>query len=324
MIFRAFVFPVLALVAIQPAAAQQASLSGPLSGFLFDSPTSSIRPVVGIAGSAYLGTSVLGGVDFASVGPNGASALVIQGGQLSAVSGLNNPAPRITPLDAPFSSSMIIGWAQDGSRVVFASDSGGAVIQSIRWTGGVPSLDPAIDLSSIGGTISTLAVDAALQSILIGIRDQAAGGVYLWDRSGSPTMLAAMADPSALALSSDGAMAVATDRHSGLVMQFAVGVVPSPQPLLQNPDALSEPVGVVLSNDGKTVYIADRGKGVLACDVDSQVCSAIATDIVPKGFMLLAQSTVFLVSDRQTLTDPVVVFDSGSASIYFVPGGSAQ
>jgi hypothetical protein len=184
MIFRAFVFPVLALVAIQPAAAQQASLSGPLSGFLFDSPTSSIRPVVGIAGSAYLGTPVLGGVDFASVGPNGASALVIQGGQLSAVSGLNNPAPRITPLDAPFSSSMIIGWAQDGSRVVFASDSGGAVIQSIRWTGGVPSLDPAIDLSSIGGTISTLAVDAALQSILIGIRDQAAGGVYLWDRSG--------------------------------------------------------------------------------------------------------------------------------------------
>jgi DNA-binding beta-propeller fold protein YncE len=324
MLFRAFVSPLLALFAIQTAAGQQATLSGPLSGFLFDSPTSSIRPIIGIAGSAYLGAPILSGLDFASVGPNGANALVILGGQLSAVSGLNSTAPQITPLDAPFSTSMIIGWAQDGSQVVFASGSGGAVIQSVRWTGGLPSLDPAIDLSSIGGTISALAVDAALQKILIGIRADAAGGVYLWDQNGSPTMLTPMADPSALALNSDGAMAIATDRHSGLVVRFAVGAVPSPQPVLQNSDALSEPVGVLLSSDGKTVYIADRGKGVLACDVDSQVCSSIATDVVPKGFMLLAQSSVFLVSDRQTPTDPVVVFDSGSASIYFVPGGSAQ
>jgi hypothetical protein len=324
MFFRALVSPLLALLAIQPAGAQQASLSGPLSGFLFDNPTSSIRPIIGIAGSAYLGPSIMGGVDFASVGPNGASALVLQGGQLLAVSGLNSAAPQIAPLDAPFSPSMIIGWAKDGSRVVFASSSGGGVIQSVRWAGGLPSLDPPMDLSSIGGTISALVLDATMQRILIGIRDDAVGGVYLCDPNASPSMLAAMADPSALALSSDGATAIATDRHNGQIMRFAVGPAPASQTVLQNPDVLTDPVGVMLSNDGKTIYIADRQKGVLACDVDSQVCASIASDVVPKGFTLLAQSSVFLVSDRQTPTDPVVVFDSGSAAIYFVPGGSAQ
>src|SRR6266478_8101692 len=249
MLFRTFVFPLLGLLAMQPAVAQQASMSGPLSGFVFDSPTLSIRPMIGIAGSAYLGPSIMGGVDFASVAPNGVSALVIQGGQLLAVSGLNSAAPRMVPLDASFSSSMIIGWARDGSRVVFASGSDGAVIQSVRWTGGIPSLDPAMDLSSIGGAVSTLVVDASLQRILIGIRDDAVGGVYLYDPDGSPTRLVAMADPSALALSSDGAIAIATDRHTGLILRFAVEAVPAPHPVLQSEDALTDPVGVVLSSD---------------------------------------------------------------------------
>ena len=324
MFFRALVSPLLALLAIPAAEAQQASLSGPHSGFLFDSPTSSIRPIIGIAGSAYLGPSIMNGLDFASVGPDGSNALVLQGGQLLAVSGLNSAAPQIAPLNTPFSSSMIIGWAKDGSRVVFAASSGGTVIQSVRWTDGLPALDPAMDLSSLGGTISALVLDATLQRILIGIRDDAVGGVYLCDSGGSPTMLAAMADPSALALSTDGATAIATDRHTGLVVRFSVGAVPASQTVLQNPDVLTDPVGVMPSNDGKTIYIADREKGVLACDVDSQVCAAIASDVVPKGFILLTQSSVFLVSDRQTPTDPVVVFDSGAAAIYFVPGGSAQ
>ena len=51
MLFRTFVFPLLGLLAMQPAVAQQASMSGPLSGFVFDSPTLSIRPMIGIAGS---------------------------------------------------------------------------------------------------------------------------------------------------------------------------------------------------------------------------------------------------------------------------------
>jgi hypothetical protein len=323
MFFPAFVSALLTLLAMQPAEAQQASMTGPLSGFVFDNPTSSIRPIIGIAGSAYLGPSIMGGIDFASVAPNGVSALVVQGGQLLAVSGLNSTAPQSVPLDTPFSSSMVIGWAPDGSRVVFASAVGGPLIQSVRWMSGVSSLDTPIDLSSIGGTISTLVLDAASPRILIGIRDDAVGGVYLNDADGSLTSLAATPDPSALALSSDGTTAVATDRHTGQVLRFAIGTVPAAEPLLQNPDVLTDPVGVVLSKDAKTIYIADRQKGVLACDLDSQMCASIAS-ITPKGFMLLAQSSIFLVSDRQTPTDPIVVFDSGSAAIYFVPGGSVQ
>ena len=57
------------------ALADDARVSGPVPGFVFDRSSQSIRPIFGVPGSSYLGPSVMDGFDIASVSPLGISAL---------------------------------------------------------------------------------------------------------------------------------------------------------------------------------------------------------------------------------------------------------
>ena len=58
---------------------EDSRMSGPIPGFVFHSPTRSIRPIVGVPGSAYLGAMVAQDFDAASVSPLGKSGLATRG-----------------------------------------------------------------------------------------------------------------------------------------------------------------------------------------------------------------------------------------------------
>ena len=45
--------------------AQEARLSGPISGLVFDRPSHSIRPIMGLPGAAYLGDPLVDGLEWA-------------------------------------------------------------------------------------------------------------------------------------------------------------------------------------------------------------------------------------------------------------------
>ena len=57
--------------------AQRAELGGPISGFVYEKNTRSLRPVLGVLGAAYLGEPVLSGAEAAAVSPNGRIALAV-------------------------------------------------------------------------------------------------------------------------------------------------------------------------------------------------------------------------------------------------------
>src|SRR5260370_41361251 len=72
----------------------QIAVNGPIEGFLFDAPTGTVRAVLGVPGSATLGTSIADGVDFGSVAPRQNYAIIFQAGKCQIVSNLNSaPAP---------------------------------------------------------------------------------------------------------------------------------------------------------------------------------------------------------------------------------------
>src|SRR5579885_1735285 len=69
------------------------SVSGPVSAFLFDSQTRSIRPMIGFPGASYMGDAVTTDVDAASVSPDGSAALAVRQGRIFRITGLKTGAP---------------------------------------------------------------------------------------------------------------------------------------------------------------------------------------------------------------------------------------
>src|SRR5580704_14000390 len=104
--------------------ADDARVNGPISGFVFDRSTQSIRPIFGIPGSSYLGPSVADGFDLASISPLGISALATQSGKLYFLRNLDAAQPDSMPLDGAISGAARFAWGPDGlSAVVYSADS---------------------------------------------------------------------------------------------------------------------------------------------------------------------------------------------------------
>src|ERR1700683_4832247 len=99
----------------------QASVSGPPSEYVFDPGTQTIRAIIGTPGSAYLGKSVVAGVHFGSVAPNGLSAIVVRGTTSDLIADLAQSPPALLPL---------VGAMESPDRILWAEDSSGAVLFS--------------------------------------------------------------------------------------------------------------------------------------------------------------------------------------------------
>ena len=102
----------------------QQPVTGPGAGMIFDPPTRSVRPILGVSGAAYLGGVVLADVDFASVAPGGSAAVFAREGKLWAISWVRGEERRTLLFnlteEAQAPSAV---WASDGSAAVVAAGS---------------------------------------------------------------------------------------------------------------------------------------------------------------------------------------------------------
>src|SRR5258708_35637070 len=89
---------VVALALSLPLAAQQIQLQGPTSGLIYDSASRSIRPILGLAGGAHLGSAIVSDLDYASIAPNGRSALVVESGQVALIRDVLDTQAAAEPL----------------------------------------------------------------------------------------------------------------------------------------------------------------------------------------------------------------------------------
>src|SRR5712692_1991606 len=113
-----------ALLFALAALGQDTRLSGPVSGFVFHEPSQSIRPIVGVPGSAYLGTALAQGFDAASVSPLGKFALATLGGKLYLLRGLDGGQSEPAPIEGSIDAVDRFAWSPDGaSAVAYSGDS---------------------------------------------------------------------------------------------------------------------------------------------------------------------------------------------------------
>jgi len=309
------------------ALADDARVSGPVPGFVFDRSTQSIRPIYGVPGASYLGPSVADGFDAVSISPLGISALATQSGKLYFIRNLDGGQPDSTPLDSAISGASQFAWGPDGmSAAVYCAGSGQAqVLRNLdgRDSSKAPAIEDAIDLSPLA--VSALAFDG--KRLLIGATSSDSGGVYLADGKSAPQFLASAANPVALSFDlAKGDLYVADKANNQIWMIRCYAGDATPMLFADQRAGISSPVGIRVSSDGRRLLVANSGsRGIDALDLSTRATLAhIDLDFAPVRMEALGSGSLSLVNFGGP-DGPLYMLDGGGdLAVYFVPAGGVQ
>jgi hypothetical protein len=306
-----------AVAGIPAAAGQSLPFSGPTQGLVFDAPSRSLRQVAGTFGAASLGSVVAGDLDFASVAPQGAHGIACAEGQCFLLSELQSGIAAQSPLPGDWGTPAGATWSPEGSVAVLYSSAG----QWIRVVRGLPEAvdaQPQWSLTSIGGTLSSVAVSAGGEHVIFAIIGDHAG-VYELTPSGNFVPVLVTANPAAVAFALDGKTLLAADASARTVSEVTLssGLVQT-----WSIDAVQDATGLQSGRDESgqaVVFIADRaGKAIFAYGTTSHAISKqIELAFAPTQISAMG-SGGFQLTSRTTEDDLVWSYAPGRGA-YFVP-----
>lgn len=302
--------------------AEPVSLSGPVSGYLFDAPTGSFRAVIGFPGSALLGPAISGGYTHGSVAPQKDYGLAFQDSQASLVSGLSSAAPSVAPLSGLAGGQEGLVWAGDGSLAVLFSRTGGW-IETVAGLPDAAAPGAATDLTYLGGALSAIGVDMHGKQIAVGMAGDS-GGVYLITDGGAPVSVLPSAKPIALSFSPDGSLLYALD---GATLSVTAVSIAGMTPQTFSLDGMADPIALKSALDASAnpvLYVAGRNDQLLRTyDASSfQLSSETALDFAPTEIRDLGVNS-FLLAPRSSDTGSLWLFRSApQQAVFFVPPAS--
>lgn len=304
-------------------------LRGPVIGYVLDGPMQAIRPVNGIPGSSTLGPALAlpFPVAAAAFSPRGDFALAVSGADDRNVYLLRNlgaASPTADVVDAALTGADRVLLNADASAAALLS-SDARRLQLVRGLPGSPSAGPPLDLSSIPGTITALAVDRAATNILIAATDGGQGALYLAaaDPQFRPRLIANFGSPTALALlhgDQDAVVADAAVNRLTLLRNFAG--TPEAFLLAGERDGVAGPAGLQVSPDGRKLYIANGGSRTLdVWNFDGQSIEAsFPLDAEPTRLAPLQAPSTFVLNEAGE--NPLLLLDAAdNLAVYFVPAG---
>ncbi|MGH9671953.1 MAG: hypothetical protein ACRD44_02140 [Bryobacteraceae bacterium] len=290
---------VLLLLFVAAAMAQETRISGPVSAWVFDHSERSLRPIIGSPGSAYLGPAAVTELDFASIAPDGRSALAVRSGTLWLGALIDG------------------GWAwgslrdQGASSIAWDRSAGAAVVYEtaprrltlFRGLDAEAKSEPLAALPE--GELTALAVDS--DAVLAAVGD----AVYRIDAA-SAKLLANVEKVSAIVLR--GGDLYAADRARGEIARLRNYREPSG---LERVAAVEAPVAMSLGADGATLLVAGAGKLVTLDAASGTVTREWITPAVVDRLEMAGE--LHLLNARLRAEDVLHVLDNGS--VWFVPAG---
>jgi len=308
------------------AAPPEAALRGPVSGFVVDSRSQMMRPINGIPGAALLGPPLETPFRLkrAVFSKNGDFALAVadDDGGVLLVRGLRDPQPAATPLSVVMADPpWILLNATDSAAALYWDST--RQLQILSGLPDRPTAGPAIDVSSLRGSVAAMALDAAGRCVLLGMADPAAGGVFAVCAAEptAPRFLASSPAPSAIACTNGESDAVIADRSLNQVMLLR-NWQGSTEPLLiaTASQGISTPVGLQLSGDEKQLFVANAGNNsITVLDLTgASPAKTLSMPAPPTRLERLSGKGVFLLNDGAA--GPLFLLDeTGENGIYFVP-----
>ena len=297
--------------------AQPASLQGPIAGYVFSPASETVRPLLGVPGSAYVAPPVLYWVDSASIAPGGKWAIVTRSGQTTFVSGLSGPAPAEFSVGGIISAVDRVVWSRDGSFALLYSSSG-SQFQRVQFSGSAPLVATPVDVST-WGPVTTLAIDPAGMQIAVGF---AASGLYLFAAGQTPALLLSTAHPAAAAFDGTGQSLYAIDLDAQQIVEFQSGSGVSRFVSLAQPDGASlNPVGLAVSGNGLYLSMVDSAtQSVFVYETGSaSLVNTIPLNLAPSRFEALSGGPLILLNGDDPKQWLLILDASQSPALYFVP-----
>jgi len=299
--------------------AQQTTLSGPVEAITFDAPTRSLRAVIGFPGAASFGPALMDNLDFASVAPRQNYGLAFESGRCLFVSGLDLKEISRAAITGVTAYPDGIVWSANGSLAVLYSRSG-RWFQTITGFPGSPIAGAAVDVSSLGGEFSAIAVDASGKQIAVAVTGDS-GAVYQQTASGQFTPLVSMVKPESLSFSSDGQTLYALDAASLQVMAASLGG--HGFQILALP-GITNPIAIQALEDSEhrqLLYVAGGSDRLLRIlDVAGrQIVTDVPLNFQPTSLEPFGSSS-FVLASRSQSANPLWLFvPTPQPGAYFVP-----
>lgn len=306
----------LMILTIGPLAAQT-RLNGPIEGFTFDAPTESLRGIIGFLGSASLGPAIGSKLQYASAAPHKNYAIAFKDGQCLIVSGLDSEQITTSIVSESLAMPEGVAWSGDGSLAVLYSRAGNWV-QVVSGLPVAPTIGPSLDISSLDGTLSTVAIDLHGGHIAVAVEGDKGGVFQIAD---DQTFLPLFSAPKATSLSftDDGGTLYILEGGSKQLSELNLSDLTSQT---WGVAELEHPAAVRIGRDStqrQVIYLAGDHLLLVYDLVSHEAIGSAQLAFEPTKIELLGGDS-YLLRSRSNNDDPLWSFrNSPQPVVYFVP-----
>ncbi len=316
----------LAIVAVNFTLMGQSSIMlGPLSGYIEDVPTQSVRSIIGVPGGAYLGPPVLQNIERAWLSPAGDRAVVLRASRYHLVSGLNTSDPKALALqhETVESEAMQVAWSSDGLTVAVAS---GGQLHVALWMEKESQWLSETPLSLPAETITALAVESKDGAVAFATAADAEGSVYArWNRNETPQLLTRTGRVGALVYARNGETLYISDRTAGVITGMTRSGQGVPVGIAAEPERYRDVVALAVGADDRTLYsVHQERRQIITHNLMEGSKRAADLEGKPNGMLSLPQAGLYVVAVRENSSGTILVFDSRIDAFYFIPAGGVQ
>jgi len=305
----------LSLAAAVPAQVQTAALTpetvalsnpdspvrGPVFGYVFDARTRLLRPIFGVPGAAYFSAALNLGFEVKElvVSPKQDSAIAVEAG--------SGRTLFVRLSGSLAESEEIVGVMPGADRIVFSPSGESAALyfrdtrqaQFLSGLRGVPESGATVDLSSLSGVLTALAVADDGETLLAAGSSRDGGEVRAFSADGSSRAVASIGRAPSMSFFHGSTDAVVADMDRSEVI-LARDVAGSAQTSVISSalDGVRQPVAVAVSSDNARVFAASLETGSVAT-IPSAGGAVALTDCscAPRTLAPLSGDSIFRLSD---------------------------
>jgi hypothetical protein len=318
-------FIVLLVTLAASAGAQPIGFGGPLSGVVYESASRSLRPLLGVPGSAFRGAPVLDDVDSASIAPGGKWALITRAGRSRLLGSLTDRDGSILFPEDLTDGVDRVAWSSDGSVALLYASSGGKFVRA-RWSRNKLVTDIPFTPPPAGSVVAAV-MDSAGRRAAVGVAGADAGGLYLLEEGRAPLLLSPIARPIAAAFDETGDRLFAVDPVAQRIVEFdGAGGPIEFAPLRPQDGQAVDPAGLAVAGGGRYLVLADRSnRAVRVYETSSRsFIDTIPLEFAPTRLDRLCDGSVFLLNGDVGREWLMLLDARRNPAVFFVPAAEEE
>jgi hypothetical protein len=260
------------------------------------------------------------GAEWASIAPRGNAGWLISDGALRFSPDLAKGEFASIPDSWPLPDQAI--WAADGKATLLSGPRELALIR--RDEGGQPRRESVFEPEAVG-SLRLLGATGDLGQALLAIRSGEEGlwQLLLWTPGENPRRVGSANDPTGASFTARGESAYVADAGAKQVLRIGLGDGQETVVVLDEGDGVSEPAGILASQDGARIQVLEKSARVIRSYnlASREIVAELAMEESPEGLQAFGPAS-YLLNRRTRKAQPLLLLDlSGEPRVVFVPAG---